>query len=151
MSMGFRPEDRPNMTSMIDVVFLLLIFFLVTMKFKTLDMKIDADLPTRRGMALIPVDQPEPPKLVAKLRPTGTTAARVLLSNREIGTTDDPQVWSRFAALAESALERHADAGGFRVDFEAEIDADAGVRAGAAGNLQLVGTLRSHCTLWCAW
>ena len=42
---------KPNMTPMIDVVFQLLIFFLVNMKFKTLDMKIEAFLPKDRGLA----------------------------------------------------------------------------------------------------
>jgi hypothetical protein len=118
------------MTSMIDVVFLLLIFFLVTMKFRTLDMKIEADLPKIRGMNVIPPHTPEPPKLIAKLRPAGGDRARVLLSNREIGTTDDPRVWRRFADFARSALERHAANDGDRADFEAEIDAVGGVSTG---------------------
>jgi biopolymer transport protein ExbD len=38
-------EVKPDMTPMIDVTFLLLIFFIVTLKFKTLEGRLDAALP----------------------------------------------------------------------------------------------------------
>ena len=58
---------KPNMTPMIDVVFQLLVFFLVSMKFKTLDMKIQANLPKDVGPSPeIVVPKPEV-KLVARL------------------------------------------------------------------------------------
>ncbi len=42
-------EVKPEMTPMIDVTFLLLIFFIVTLKFKTLEGRLDAALPKDRG------------------------------------------------------------------------------------------------------
>ncbi len=43
-------EVDPNMTPMIDVTFLLLIFFIVTLKFKTLEGRLDAALPKDMGI-----------------------------------------------------------------------------------------------------
>ena len=46
------PEDTEmNMTPMIDIVFQLIIFFMLTMKFKEIDRRIDSQLPKDRGMA----------------------------------------------------------------------------------------------------
>ncbi|MGB0953930.1 MAG: biopolymer transporter ExbD [Planctomycetota bacterium] len=42
-------ELKPDMTPMIDVTFLLLIFFIVTLKFKVLEGRLDAALPKDRG------------------------------------------------------------------------------------------------------
>jgi hypothetical protein len=43
------------MTPMIDIVFQLIVFFVLTLRFKTLDERIDAQLPEDRGPAMIPV------------------------------------------------------------------------------------------------
>ena len=44
------PEEKaPGLTSMIDVTFLLLVFFLCTLQFKTLEGKLAADLPRDAG------------------------------------------------------------------------------------------------------
>jgi biopolymer transport protein ExbD len=49
------PEDTElNMTPMIDIVFQLIVFFLLTLKFKTVDRRIDAMLPHDRGPAMTP-------------------------------------------------------------------------------------------------
>jgi biopolymer transport protein ExbD len=42
-------EKKPDMTSMIDVTFLLLIFFIVTLNFHTLEGRLDAALPKTHG------------------------------------------------------------------------------------------------------
>ncbi len=42
-------EIKPDMTPMIDVTFLLLIFFIVTLKFKTLEGRLDSNLPKDMG------------------------------------------------------------------------------------------------------
>ncbi len=42
-------EVKPDMTPMIDVTFLLLIFFIVTLKFKTLEGRLDSNLPKDMG------------------------------------------------------------------------------------------------------
>ena len=52
------PEDTElNMTPMIDIVFQLIVFFLLTLKFKTVDRRIDAMLPKTEGLDV----RPEPP------------------------------------------------------------------------------------------
>ncbi len=49
------PEDTElNMTPMIDIVFQLIIFFLLSLKFKNIDRRIDSMLPKDRGMAATP-------------------------------------------------------------------------------------------------
>ena len=51
-------EDVPmELTPMIDVVFLLLIFFIVTIKFKVLEGKLETELPKDVGVNSSPVDQ----------------------------------------------------------------------------------------------
>ena len=76
-------DPHPDMTPMIDIVFQLLIFFLVSMKFKTLDMKIDAFLPKDRGLAKTITKLEEKPKAVAVLkRKRGETITRVKLPAR---------------------------------------------------------------------
>ncbi len=44
------PEDRLEMTPMIDVTFLLLIFFIVTLNFRTLEGRLDATMPKVQGV-----------------------------------------------------------------------------------------------------
>ncbi len=54
-----RPPDKekgPDLTSMIDVTFLLLIFFIVTMKFNTLEGRLDSALPRGFGLTEDPQD-----------------------------------------------------------------------------------------------
>ena len=49
------PEDTElNMTPMIDIVFQLIIFFLLSLKFKTIDRRIESMLPKDRGLAPTP-------------------------------------------------------------------------------------------------
>ncbi|MFH1708852.1 MAG: biopolymer transporter ExbD [Planctomycetota bacterium] len=66
-----RPEDMPdggmNMTPMIDVVFLLLIFFMCATKFKTLDYRIEANLPKDKGQI---DDRQQPPQEMVEFRIT---------------------------------------------------------------------------------
>jgi biopolymer transport protein ExbD len=53
-------EARIEMTPMIDVTFLLLVFFLCTLRFKTLEGKLDAYLPKDVGLGVQPADLLEP-------------------------------------------------------------------------------------------
>ena len=48
-----------NLTPMIDVVFQLIIFFMCAMKFKTLAMKLEMDLPKGAGMSVEPMTRKE--------------------------------------------------------------------------------------------
>ena len=50
-------EVDMELTPMIDVVFLLLIFFIVTMKFKVLEGKLETELPKDVGVNSSPVDE----------------------------------------------------------------------------------------------
>ena len=43
-------ETEMNMTPMIDIVFQLIIFFLLSLKFKTVDQRIQSELPKDRGI-----------------------------------------------------------------------------------------------------
>ena len=51
--------DQPPMTPMIDVVFQLLIYFMLTMHFKEVEGKLLSQLPKDKGLASSPVNQPE--------------------------------------------------------------------------------------------
>ncbi len=47
-------ETELNMTPMIDIVFQLIIFFLLSLKFKTIDQRIESMLPKKKGLAATP-------------------------------------------------------------------------------------------------
>ncbi len=47
-------DTELNMTPMIDIVFQLIIFFLLSLKFKTIDQRIESMLPKDRGLAATP-------------------------------------------------------------------------------------------------
>ena len=97
---------KPNMTPMIDVVFQLLVFFLVSMKFKTLDMKIEADLPKDVGPSPEIVPRNDPVKLVARLDRPSDGQARVKLDGRNLGSTDDAATWQRLETLTAEVRAR---------------------------------------------
>ena len=69
MGMDFpEPEETEmNMTPMIDIVFQLIIFFLLSLKFKTIDRRIDSQLPKDRGLAPTQAKPPEFEKIKVKL------------------------------------------------------------------------------------
>ncbi|MFC1587196.1 ExbD/TolR family protein [Planctomycetota bacterium] len=98
-------EIKADMTAMIDVVFLLLIFFMCAANFKTLDCKLQTHLP-KLGSLPVPLDQPVFPRYV-ELKVKSYTSldgqpvterVAVFLGERELGVYLRP----RFAAnLAE--------------------------------------------------
>lgn len=114
---------KPNMTPMIDVVFQLLVFFLVSMKFKTLDMKIEADLPKDVGPSPEIVPRNDPVKLVARLDRPSDGQARVKLDGRILGSTDDAATWQRLETLTAEVRARHLANGGDPDVIQAEVDA----------------------------
>ena len=71
-------EVTLSMTPLIDVTFLLLIFFMCAMKFKTLERKVAAHLPTNRGIAntKIVIEEVLTIKVTLKRTP-GETVTRV--------------------------------------------------------------------------
>ena len=62
-------DDEPglNMTPMIDIVFQLIVFFLLTLKFKSVDSRIDSSLPKDVGPDPRVVVVEETPRVVVKL------------------------------------------------------------------------------------
>jgi biopolymer transport protein ExbD len=58
----FKAEDS-NMTPMIDVVFQLLIFFMLSMHFKEVEGKLLSQLPKTKGLESTPVPQPQLPEV----------------------------------------------------------------------------------------
>jgi biopolymer transport protein ExbD len=79
-------EVKLSITPLIDVTFLLLIFFMCAMKFKTLERKVAAFLPKDRGIekSVIP-DLDEATITVMLKRQLGETNTRVKLLDAEIG------------------------------------------------------------------
>ena len=65
-------EIRMNMAPMIDVTFLLLIFFMCTLKFKTLEGKLTAYLPKEVGRVDVNVPQPEDIEVALEVLVPGT-------------------------------------------------------------------------------
>ena len=79
-------EVRLSITPLIDVTFLLLIFFMCAMKFKTLERKVAAYLPKDRGLAKTKIKLEEKPKITVELkRKKGEQHTRVKLLDSEIG------------------------------------------------------------------
>ena len=60
-------KQEMEMTPMIDVTFLLLIFFMCTIKFKTLEGKLSAYLPKDKGVNPTPQDEPPEPPIEVRL------------------------------------------------------------------------------------
>ena len=120
-----------NMTPMIDVVFQLIVVFLCSMKFRTLDQKLEATLPTKEG---IRPDVPQPPEfhptLTVRLQRSGPGAeTRVSLQGSRLGTTAEGEaVWSRLTAATAGFLGKSADLVG-EIDAGPEVEHGDVVRA----------------------
>lgn len=89
-------ETEMNMTPMIDIVFQLIIFFLITLKFKTIDRRIDSQLPKDRGLAPTPAKPPEFEKIKVKFfrKNKGVEAeafTRIRIGNSKSDTVDMPK------------------------------------------------------------
>ncbi len=126
---------KPNMTPMIDVVFQLLVFFLVSMKFKTLDMKIEAFLPKDRGLSPEIATLEEKPKITAVLKRKVEgggleNSTRIRVQNATLGTGDKQETWDLLTQQAKALLDRHKANGGAAEDVKGEVDASALVPTG---------------------
>jgi biopolymer transport protein ExbD len=117
-------RSEMNMTPMIDVTFQLIIVFLCSMKFRTLDQKIEAFLPKDVGLSQAPAVAEVETKISVKLRRTkGGDSTQVYLLDARLGTTASPGVWEKLAAELR----------GFKAKDEkikAEIDAESEVLHG---------------------
>ena len=139
-------EVKLSITPLIDVTFLLLIFFMCAMKFKTLERKVAAFLPKDKGLIhdVVPFD--DVPKITVMLkRQKGEKSTRVKLLDAEIGQ-DAPA----FVVLDRrlQGIRSHPD----NQDMPGEINAmpevphsdvvrciDAFMKAGI-NNIEFVGT-----------
>jgi biopolymer transport protein ExbD len=84
-------------TSFIDCVFLLLIFFILTAKFKTMERKLDADLPKNEGQNPIPKKVEQPNEIRVKI--AWKNSAGQVISSPKYG---DPNDVVRGASLSVS-------------------------------------------------
>ncbi|MDA1264761.1 MAG: biopolymer transporter ExbD, partial [Planctomycetota bacterium] len=66
-------ESRLEMTSMIDVTFLLLIFFMCTLRFKDLEGLLAAHLPKDVGLSRADAERAEPVEIVLRVVEAGST------------------------------------------------------------------------------
>jgi len=113
-----------NMTPMIDVVFQLIVVFLCSMKFRTLDQKIEAFLPKDVGLSTAPAVAEVETKISVKLRrPKGGDTTQVYLLDKRLGTTQSPGVWEKLAVELRGYKSKDAK-------IKAEIDAEAEVLHG---------------------
>ncbi len=78
-------ETKPDLTPMIDVTFLLLIFFIVTLKFKTLEGRLDSHLPKDMGTQTIETEPIEKVDIVMSVARAGD-----LVLDRSTRTTSKP-------------------------------------------------------------
>ena len=116
-----------NMTPMIDVCFQLIVVFLCSMKFRTLDQKIEAFLPKDVGMAATPTKSEEvETKVNVKLRRAkGGDTTKVLLLDNPVGTTATTGVWIALQSKLKEYAGRGADE-----KIKGEIDAEPTVPHG---------------------
>ena len=102
-------EVKLSITPLIDVTFLLLIFFMCAMKFKTLERKVAAFLPKDRGLAPT-LDRPEDkhPVAIELKRGEFETTTRVWLYDQQLGL--DQEGFDRlYAKVAEIAQRFQAE------------------------------------------
>jgi biopolymer transport protein ExbD len=78
-------EIKPDMTPMIDVTFLLLIFFIVTLKFKVLEGRLDAALPKDRGTNTSPAEEIDKIDILMFVAEPGTLEKVMDKQNKDTG------------------------------------------------------------------
>jgi biopolymer transport protein ExbD len=114
-----------NMTPMIDVCFQLIVVFLCSMKFRTLDQKIQAFLPKDVGLSAAPAKTNEvETKVAVRLRrkPGEATTSVIVLDSR-IGSASQDGVWGTLQGRLKEFLSKDEKVKG-------EIDADPDVPHG---------------------
>jgi biopolymer transport protein ExbD len=119
------------MTPMIDVVFQLIVFFLVSMRFRTLDMKIEASFPRDGGVVPGPARPPKPHVDVRLARPSAASPVTLRVSGATLGDAADEAAWARLRDHATAVRERQAGFGGDPESVHGEVDAAPAVPAGA--------------------
>ena len=121
---GAKAGETFNMTPMIDVCFQLIVVFLCSMKFRTLDQKIEAFLPKDVGLSTAPAASSDvETKVNVKLRrKKGEETTKLSVLDNSLGTTTgNPGLWGALS----SRLKDFSKGGDQKV--KGEIDADAEV------------------------
>jgi len=117
-------KSEANMTPMIDVVFQLIVVFLCSMKFRTLDMKIEAFLPKDVGLSSAPATADVETKVNVKLRRRkGESETQVFLLDSRIGKASADGIWNVLQGRLKEFVNKDAK-------VKAEIDADPDVPHG---------------------
>ena len=117
-------KSEANMTPMIDVVFQLIIVFLCSMKFRTLDMKIEAFLPKDVGLSSAPATAEVETKVNVKLRRRkGESETQIFLLDSRLGKASAEGIWTVLQKRLSEFVTKDAK-------VKAEIDADADVPHG---------------------
>jgi len=88
-------KSEMNMTPMIDVVFQLIVVFLCSMKFKTLDQKIEAFLPKDVGLSNAPAASSEVVTTVSVrlVRKVGDSDTSIQILGSKLGMASTPGIW----------------------------------------------------------
>jgi biopolymer transport protein ExbD len=101
-------EKEISITAMIDVTFLLLIFFLCTLRFRTLEGKLSAHLPRDSGEATQSITELLSLDLeIRVVEPGRPVPPDGLLEGRQLRYRLGPQVFTDPAPLAAELLRRH--------------------------------------------
>ena len=155
------PETELNMTPMIDIVFQLIIFFLLSLKFKTIDRRIESMLPDDRGTAIRPAFPEDEQKIKLKVfrRHIGDPeAAYTLIKLDNARQFRLPAGWKgraqesaarialydrTYAAIQAALEERLAALGGVAGDVKGEIVAPP-PRGGAVPHGDVVGLINAY-------
>ena len=110
-------EIKPDMTPMIDVTFLLLIFFIVTLKFKTLEGRLDAALPKDVGVNQSEAEEVEKIDLLIRVSKQGQ-----LLPDPSTRTKSYPEGRLRHVVGRGLKVEMGASTFLIRTDVDADND-----------------------------
>jgi hypothetical protein len=106
-------DTEMNMTPMIDIVFQLIVFFMLTLKFKSVDHRIESQLPKDRGIQPLQQTLTDIPLISAKLHRQNIGQGAAQFTRVRIGndyTIDFPDgEWTGKAVDDEARLLRYKD------------------------------------------
>ncbi|MCB9825679.1 MAG: biopolymer transporter ExbD [Planctomycetes bacterium] len=107
---GGRTDDGDlelNMTPMIDIVFQLIVFFMLQLKFKEIDRQIDSTLPKTEGIDTIAVTPPDSEKLKLKVFRRGLDGPpETQLTVIRVDSSHELHLPTGWSSYAEESVER---------------------------------------------
>ena len=136
-----------NMTPMIDVTFQLIVVFLCSMKFRTLDQKIEAYLPKDISVWCAPTSPTLETVLHLRLfRPTAEVVTQVVIQGQRLGSVGEGDaLWRRLEAAVAGVRWKAPDLVG-EIDADPEVEHGDVVRALDSFKGAGVGQVRFHGT-----